>query len=570
MAEQVKNCYLGVKGKKLGPVSEQDVQRLYNEKKITGDVLFARAGATEWIPLSKSGIIAVDPVDNLPPLPMENKTTETKPNETITAKMQSAKTESTVKKSKLGYIAAGLGVAVVASVVFVVVMFSDMGTTPNVPVDATMQDNTTESSPPITTAPPVSDRSEVVQEVTDFNLADIDWITVGIPGFHGFEINIPSTWTHYYVPWDDDYGPGYFGIDGGDIQMTIEVPTLAPDTLFASFPITEPFTFHDGHIGFFLEDEWSVNWLHSESYNLLSLRIDGNRAIFEDNEELITAIARTLTAAEEQSEDGLEELTLAEITNMAEDYNRAGNLTQAVYRFREAAERGYAPAQFRLGGMYFDGRGVAQNDTQAVYWFRQAAEQGHATSQANLGLLYLGFQYSGRDVPAQDFAQALHWNRLAAEQGNATAQNTLGIMYANGLGMTQDLIMALEWYELSADQGYEVAINNRDDLFEFIMSQISERFDDVSTRPVRPSYWLEGLTVQRMGGGRSSFISLANQGQRMLNDARYGTWEQRLRLAQGDYSAARALLRNTGGLEDTPAYRYVADMLVWIESELQQ
>ena len=55
---------------------------------------------------------------------------------------------------------------------------------------------------------------------------------------------------------------------------------------------------------------------------------------------------------------------------------------------RIAAERGDADAQYNLGMMYADGRGVPQDDTTAVEWFQKAAEQGHALAQKNLGVVY--------------------------------------------------------------------------------------------------------------------------------------------------------------------------------------
>ena len=51
---------------------------------------------------------------------------------------------------------------------------------------------------------------------------------------------------------------------------------------------------------------------------------------------------------------------------------------------KKEAEQGDARAQFNLGFMYADGRGVAQNDTEAVKWYRLAADQGHATAKQSL------------------------------------------------------------------------------------------------------------------------------------------------------------------------------------------
>ena len=40
--------------------------------------------------------------------------------------------------------------------------------------------------------------------------------------------------------------------------------------------------------------------------------------------------------------------------------------------------------------MYFNGRGVAQDDAEAVAWYRRGAEQGFANAQYNLGVMYDG------------------------------------------------------------------------------------------------------------------------------------------------------------------------------------
>ena len=43
---------------------------------------------------------------------------------------------------------------------------------------------------------------------------------------------------------------------------------------------------------------------------------------------------------------------------------------QRVAKYRKAAEQGDAAAQFIMGLVYFDGRGVAQDDRQAETWTR--------------------------------------------------------------------------------------------------------------------------------------------------------------------------------------------------------
>ncbi len=55
----------------------------------------------------------------------------------------------------------------------------------------------------------------------------------------------------------------------------------------------------------------------------------------------------------------------------------------------------------------------------------QQASQGNAAAQYNLGVMYA----NGRGVP-QDYVQAMKWYRLAADQGDAKAQfNLAAILY---------------------------------------------------------------------------------------------------------------------------------------------
>ena len=45
--------------------------------------------------------------------------------------------------------------------------------------------------------------------------------------------------------------------------------------------------------------------------------------------------------------------------------------------FRKAADQGDAGAQYYLGNMFEQGRGVALSDVEAARWYRKAADQGH-------------------------------------------------------------------------------------------------------------------------------------------------------------------------------------------------
>ena len=128
---------------------------------------------------------------------------------------------------------------------------------------------------------------------------------------------------------------------------------------------------------------------------------------------------------------------------------------KAVYWYRKAAAQGEAGAQFNLGFMYVKGEGVPQDYEKAFYWFRKAAAQGYTSAQYNLGIMYV----RGEGV-AQDDAKAVYWYRKAAAQGAVDAQFNLGFMYHNGKGVPQDYEKAFYWFQKAAAQGYTSAQYN--------------------------------------------------------------------------------------------------------------
>ena len=125
---------------------------------------------------------------------------------------------------------------------------------------------------------------------------------------------------------------------------------------------------------------------------------------------------------------------------------------------RLLADRGDASAQFNLGYMYYNGRGVHQDYKEAVRWYRLAAGRGHALAQFNLGVMY----DNGRGV-TQDNREAVKWYRLAAEQNDASAQTNLGWMYETGHGVTQDYQEALKSYRLAEAQAAQANFERQEE-----------------------------------------------------------------------------------------------------------
>ena len=53
-----------------------------------------------------------------------------------------------------------------------------------------------------------------------------------------------------------------------------------------------------------------------------------------------------------------------------------GDYATALRLYRQLADQGNVSAQYVIGTMYFDGRGVPQVYATAALWFRKAAERG--------------------------------------------------------------------------------------------------------------------------------------------------------------------------------------------------
>jgi TPR repeat protein len=131
---------------------------------------------------------------------------------------------------------------------------------------------------------------------------------------------------------------------------------------------------------------------------------------------------------------------------------QAGRHAEALEHWRPLAEAGDAVAQFSVGTLYDQGRGVPQDDAQATAWFRRAAEQGFAPAQFNLGNAYR----HGRGVTVSQ-AEAVRWWRKAAAQGVGGAQFNLGSAYLKGDGVARDEEAARRWYERAVQAGHPLA-----------------------------------------------------------------------------------------------------------------
>jgi TPR repeat protein len=116
----------------------------------------------------------------------------------------------------------------------------------------------------------------------------------------------------------------------------------------------------------------------------------------------------------------------------------------AAWLYGQAAEQGYARAQYNLGKCYAFGEGVDADKAQAAWLFGQAAEQGNAEA----------LLIAGRTVAWQDARAAVEQYRLAVDSGCTVANASLVLCFAKGRGVpSTDPAKAARLYALAAAGG---------------------------------------------------------------------------------------------------------------------
>jgi uncharacterized protein len=144
----------------------------------------------------------------------------------------------------------------------------------------------------------------------------------------------------------------------------------------------------------------------------------------------------------------------------------AGNAASSVAALTYAAEGGQPIARWKLGEMYADGVGVAQDDLKAYHYFEQLVEEYDEDSpdQRNRGAISNAFVavglYSLNGIPNSDVhadperAREL-FQYAATTFGNPDAQYNLAHMYIVGAGgLGKDKITAGRWLGLACEKGH--------------------------------------------------------------------------------------------------------------------
>ena len=136
----------------------------------------------------------------------------------------------------------------------------------------------------------------------------------------------------------------------------------------------------------------------------------------------------------------------------------------------QRAEQGNAGSQYNIGNMFTKGNGTNMDLKQALGWYEKAASQGHIKAAYKLGLAH----YEGSGV-RKNGKQALKWLGVAADDGYAPAQYYLGKIHAEGNGTRRNYRKALEWFTKSVDGGFDQARGEMIDVAERMKMQAAVR-----------------------------------------------------------------------------------------------
>jgi TPR repeat protein len=131
------------------------------------------------------------------------------------------------------------------------------------------------------------------------------------------------------------------------------------------------------------------------------------------------------------------------------EYNQ-GNYIKALDAFYTLAKEGDPKAQFNVGLIYANGKGVNKDTYQAMEWYKKAAEQGNTAAQYNLAKLIA--QRPDKEDPRAR-KRVKYWYEKAAEGGQKEAINDLALLYLKGEGVEKNELKAFELFKKAAEMG---------------------------------------------------------------------------------------------------------------------
>lgn len=130
------------------------------------------------------------------------------------------------------------------------------------------------------------------------------------------------------------------------------------------------------------------------------------------------------------------------------EYGVEENAAKVVEYMSEAAEAGYAYAQYKMGTYYMDGYGtIEENHATAIAWYEKAIENENPNAMIEMGDYYL-YDYDRLqqyDKAFPFYKQALEYDRV---------NEGLGYCFFFGYGVESNEPEAFKYFLMAAERGY--------------------------------------------------------------------------------------------------------------------
>lgn len=180
-----------------------------------------------------------------------------------------------------------------------------------------------------------------------------------------------------------------------------------------------------------------------------------------------------------------------------------GDYHQAVETYKNILQlEPNETAQYNLGTLYAQGRGVKKDFKEAAYWFNQVRitgdeQAGKLCMKCMMDFIHQGFEHktaekiyfdmmrfvkfiwphenfeievnrnlyamAGNHFNKEEYAEASKLFRAAAEFGNdGNSQNALAVLYNTGAGIEKNDLASLYWFDKAVDNAIEEARTDRD------------------------------------------------------------------------------------------------------------
>ena len=138
-----------------------------------------------------------------------------------------------------------------------------------------------------------------------------------------------------------------------------------------------------------------------------------------------------------------------EFDQAVKDYKNSSYI-KALNSFYVLAKKGDAEAQFNVGMIYENGKGVKVDLVEAIRWYEKSAKQGKGAAQYNLAQIYYE---KGRQSEPHAYEKAKYWYEKAIEREVKEAYNNLAVLYMKGLGVKKNEQKAFELFSKAAELG---------------------------------------------------------------------------------------------------------------------